>query len=520
MLTGEAAKRRRDDLAMRRKFSIKTAHLSLWILFLFSVVLFARNLFWGSETFPLLKFHIAGLGVNLDLRVDSLSTLLFAMISLLGASIGRFAIRFLDGEKGQWLFYRYLLLVVVAISLFVMAGNLLMLLAMWMLSSYGLHRLLVLYPDRPAARYAARKKIAISRAGDLALFTAVVILYQVFGTFDFEKIFERAGAEGGNLSGDLRLSVAAFLIVAGALIKSAQFPFHFWLPDTMETPAPVSALMHAGIINAGGFLIIRLSPVLQHAYPAKLQLVLIGAFTAAYGVLAMITQNDIKRKLAFSTISQMGMMMFACGLGAYTIALFHIFAHSFYKAHAFLSTGTLVTESRKAGFKWSPPSVWRLLVLTVAGYALVVVGLEYEDGRHFAAVTYLAVLVLGLFQNHNRDTGKVPYSRLLVTVLAFSGLSLAATAWAGIEYAMSFFLWDTVPVAWPPGGWDSPQGLVSLAGYSIILGGLWLSGALARSRGRWVGPVFAWFWNGGYLSYRVTRLIRERAPLMDKEGKN
>ena len=141
-------------------------------------------------------------------------------------------------------------------------------------------------------------------------------------------------------------SFIGIFIAIGALAKSAQFPFHFWLPETMETPTPVSALMHAGIINAGGYLVIRLSPVLIHATFAHTILTFIGGITAVFGALIMMTQTDIKKQLAYSTISQLGFMMIQCGIGAYTLALFHMIVHGLYKAHAFLSTPTVLQEKR------------------------------------------------------------------------------------------------------------------------------------------------------------------------------
>jgi NADH:ubiquinone oxidoreductase subunit 5 (subunit L)/multisubunit Na+/H+ antiporter MnhA subunit len=133
------------------------------------------------------------------------------------------------------------------------------------------------------------------------------------------------------------------------MLKSAQFPFHSWLPDTMEAPTPVSALMHAGIINAGGFLIIRLSPIVALSAASLLALALCGAFTALFASLVMLTHASVKRSLAFSTVAQMGFMMLECGLGAFGPAVLHLVAHSLYKAHAFLGSGGAVDRERSGG---------------------------------------------------------------------------------------------------------------------------------------------------------------------------
>jgi NAD(P)H-quinone oxidoreductase subunit 5 len=148
------------------------------------------------------------------------------------------------------------------------------------------------------------------------------------------------------------------------MLKSAQFPFHSWLPDTLETPTPVSALMHAGIINAGGFLIVRLSPLVTQSTGALNTLALLGAFTALFASVIMMTQTSIKKSLAWSTVAQMGFMMLQCGLGAFALAMMHIVAHSLYKAHAFLSSGSVVNLSQSS---WTP-------VGRPAAHPLVVIG--------------------------------------------------------------------------------------------------------------------------------------------------
>jgi NAD(P)H-quinone oxidoreductase subunit 5 len=171
--------------------------------------------------------------------------------------------------------------------------------------------------------------------------------------------------------------VIAMLLVLGAMTKSAQFPFHSWLPDTMEAQTPVSALMHAGIINAGGFLVIRMSPLVTLSHVALDLLIVVGAFTALFGGLVMLSQTSIKRALAFSTIAQMGFMMLQCGLGAFSAALLHIVAHSLYKAHAFLATGSVLDAAARLKTD-ARPSIYglpALLLLPVAVSIAVATGL-------------------------------------------------------------------------------------------------------------------------------------------------
>ena len=172
--------------------------------------------------------------------------------------------------------------------------------------------------------------------------------YVTFGSFDYADVFAEAVAlQEQSAANSMLVSAIGGLFVLAAMTKSAQFPFHSWLPDTMEAPTPVSALMHAGIINAGGFLVIRLSPLVVLSPAALGMLAMIGAITAPLGGVVMLSQTSVKRSLAFSTIAQMGFMMLQCGLGGFSAALLHIVAHSLYKAHAFLSSGSVLEQAAR-----------------------------------------------------------------------------------------------------------------------------------------------------------------------------
>jgi hypothetical protein len=209
-------------------------------------------------------------------------------------------------------------------------------------ASLGLHRLMLFYPERAAAQLAARKKALASRIGDGCMLGAALLAWHVFGRLDFAGIAALAPAME---QGWATHALAALLVLA-ALVKSAQFPLHGWLTEVMETPTPVSALLHAGIINAGGILLLRMSGVLALSGPAMDFLLLVGAVTAVFGAAVMLTQPSVKVNLAWSTIAQMGFMMMQCGLGAFGAALLHIVAHALYKAHAFLSSGGVVATRR------------------------------------------------------------------------------------------------------------------------------------------------------------------------------
>jgi NAD(P)H-quinone oxidoreductase subunit 5 len=233
----------------------------------------------------------------------------------------------------------------------VIAGNLVQLAFAWIAVSLGLNSLLLFYPERRAAVLAARKKFVVSRCGDACLIAAALLLFTTFGAFDYPTIFAGTAALAASGQSAPAVHAAALLLVLAAVLKSAQFPLHGWLLEVMETPTPVSALLHAGIINAGGFLLLRLADVMLLSAPALDTLAVIGGLTALFGSLVMLTQTSVKVSLAFSTVAQMGFMLLQVGLGAFTAALLHIVAHSLYKAHAFLSSGSVVDVFRAS---WSP----------------------------------------------------------------------------------------------------------------------------------------------------------------------
>jgi NAD(P)H-quinone oxidoreductase subunit 5 len=303
-----------------------------------SLALFAGTVLNGPLSCRLMPFG----SEPLSLRMDGMAGAMSLLVSFLGMTVIRFSRRYLAGDPQQAQFQSWMSLTLAAVLTLVLSSNLLLVWMAWVAMSLCLHRLLLHFPERTGAIFSARKKFVVSRLGDACLLTAVLLVHRQFGTWELERLF--ASVASGNTTG---LPLIGALIAACACLKSAQFPFHSWLPDTMETPTPVSAFMHAGIINAGGFLIVRLSPLMVHAPGALGALAIIGSATAAFGAVVMLAQPTVKRALAFSTIAQMGFMILECGLGAFGLALIHIVAHSLYKAHAFLHAGSTVGSSSR-----------------------------------------------------------------------------------------------------------------------------------------------------------------------------
>jgi NAD(P)H-quinone oxidoreductase subunit 5 len=262
----------------------------------------------------------------------------------------------------------------------------------------AMKRLLLFYPDRPEAQRAAIKFAAVWHAGDAMLILAAALLLAAFGTLEFAALADAARTTGPGLAGTLGIAA----IVAAAALKTAAFPLHGWLTEVMEAPTPVSALLHAGIINSGGVLLITAAPLVQTSTGAMAALVLIGGLTALFGAAVMLTQSAIKTALAWSTISQMGFMLLQCGLGLWTLALLHIIAHSLYKAHAFLSSGGAVTEVasiRRPG-PVAVPSVAAVLksfALALAIFAGIAAGFTAMFGaKSPQALALGAILIFGV----------------------------------------------------------------------------------------------------------------------------
>jgi len=332
----------------------------------------------------------------LSARVDAISVAMLLIVSFIGWVVVRYATHYLDGEPRQGPFTAWLCLTLAAALALVTAGNLVQFAAAWIATSVFLNHLLLFYPERVAAQRAARKKFFSARLGDVALIGASALLFINYGTIDLAQILASARANGGNGY----TSAAAGLLALAALLKSAQFPTHGWLTEVMETPTPVSALLHAGVINAGGFLLIRFADVMVFSPSVLAVLVMIGGFTALFGGLVMLTQPAVKTSLAWSTVAQMGFMVLECGLGLFPLALLHIVAHSLYKAHSFLVSGAAVetiAANRRPGLVAIPnaAAVGRAFVLALTIYVAVgfAFGFEHKSPQ---AIALGAILIFGV----------------------------------------------------------------------------------------------------------------------------
>jgi NAD(P)H-quinone oxidoreductase subunit 5 len=340
-----------------------------------------------------------GMGQWFGLYLDRLSATMFVLVSFIGLIVVSYSRNYLDGDPRHGQFLQRLSLTLASVLFLIVSGTLVQFALAWIATSLSLHRLLLFYGNRQAAVLAARKKFFASRLSDAALIGSFLILHQALGSQDFGTLLVSVKQMPPHAS--VAIQVASLLMVLAALLKSAQLPLHGWLIEVMETPTPVSALLHAGIINAGGFLILRFSEIVSHSAGSLEVLTVVGAITALFGSLVMLTQTSVKVSLAYSTIGQMGFMMLECGLGAFPAALLHIIGHSLYKAHAFLSSGSVIDLARAAwtpgpGGKPHPARTAFAVVLLLAGVTGVGLAFGATILTQPGVFTLAAIVLLGL----------------------------------------------------------------------------------------------------------------------------
>ena len=290
--------------------------------------------------------------LEFGLHIDRLAAVMLVYIAAISILIHLFSIRYMQQEHGYARFHSLLAFTTFVLFGMVSSNNLLMLFLFWQLLSWLLPLLSYNHSHPPTVRGAFRTFV-MQRAGDVAFLAALVLAYSLYGTLDLPQLFSRVAEVNASLSVwpdvfEMRAGTAiTLLIFIGAMSKSAQFPLHMWLPDSLYAPTPVTALLHAGIINAGGFLLSRLAP-LYDLSPTTLHLVFfVGMLTALLGSSMMLVQSDIKKTLGYSTIGQMGFMIMECGLGAYGLAIFHLIAHGLFKGTIFLNCGYVIHAARQ-----------------------------------------------------------------------------------------------------------------------------------------------------------------------------
>jgi NADH-quinone oxidoreductase subunit L len=311
--------------------------------------------------------------VEAGFHVDALTACLLIVVTTIGMLVHIYSIGYMSHDPGTWRFFAYLNLFMFSMLLLVLADNFLVIFVAWELVGLSSYLLIGFWYRKRSAALASKKAFIVNRVGDVGFALGIMLIFVSLGTLNVQEVLARIGELD-----QPTITAIALLVFCGAAGKSAQFPLHVWLPDAMEGPTPVSALIHAAtMVNAGVYLVARANPIFGHAQSAMVVVAAIGIFTAILAASIAFTQTDIKRVLAYSTLSQLGYMFAALGVGAWTAAIFHLMAHGFFKGLLFLDSGSVIhavheeQDMRRMGGLWRriPITYWTMLIgsLAIAG---------------------------------------------------------------------------------------------------------------------------------------------------------
>ncbi|MCU0930672.1 MAG: NADH-quinone oxidoreductase subunit L [Serpentinimonas sp.] len=435
---------------------------------------------------------------------------LAVLVQLLGTVIGAFSARYLEGERAQRRYVLALAGVLAAVHVLLLANHWLVLVAAWAVVGLALQVLLCFYADRPFALLAAHKKRIADRAADVLLLAAAAMAWSEVGSGSFSDLRIHLNAHGATLM----LQASAVCLVLAVMLRTALLPVHGWLIQVMEAPTPVSALLHAGVVNLGAFVLILLAPLVEAAPLARGLLVVAGLATAALAGLVMLTRVSIKVRLAWSTVAQMGFMLMQCGLGLYTLALLHLLGHSLYKAHAFLASSSAVRDSKLQGLR-GPVTVAPLSLVGAPLVAAVVVFAVH------ALATALAQSASPLWPWWWSALLALAWAPLLWLSVQSSGAgsagktagTLTAQAGAGLGLVAGLSVLACLAHALPLGAGDASGGAEGL-GLLALAGMAWLYLCLALLQ--WQPDTLEnwrrWSYAGFYVDEFYTRVALRLAP--------
>lgn len=461
--------------ALASRHHWQPAHLAAWAALLLSLSAVPATLAGNADC----AAWLAAAALNLVMSV---------LVSLIGLVVLRFSIRYLAADPAEQRFRFWLQLCLAAVSLIIVTNHLLVFWAGWTLISISLHQLLMCYPERFRAVLAAHKKFIFARIGETSLLVAALLLWHVHGTFHIDELLAAVRDAGGLSTTE---HIAAVLLAVAALIKCAQIPMHGWLIQVVESPTPVSALLHAGVINLGGFLMISMAPLVALSTPARWLLLVVAGLTMVLASLIMMTRISIKVRLAWSTSAQMGMMLVECALGLYQLALLHLVAHSCYKAHAFLSSGDTVQQSLRETLQpVERPTLVPWLLNMATSTLLVGAAMLLFVAQHSMALLAMVLLLSAAFSLWlpTRGTPRQRAQALagLLALLASYLLLKSVFAWLVPGSATH----DTVAALW-----------VMLLTIALVVG----YGLLLQAHGRASAAWHRWLFAGFYLDEWVTR---------------
>ncbi|MDM5201354.1 NADH-quinone oxidoreductase subunit L [Fictibacillus enclensis] len=399
-------------LLFGKKLKEASAYAGILLTFLslvMSVIVMAGQ--WGGESYKAegLWLNIGNHPVTMGFEINPLNALMLVVVSLVSFLVHLYSKGYMHGDDRFHVFFAYLGLFTFAMLGLVLSPNLLQVYIFWELVGLGSFLLIGYYYFKPEAKAAARKAFIMTRIGDVGLFIGIILLFWQTGSFEYDEIFKAIGNK--SISPDM-ITLTAILIFVGAVGKSGQLPLHTWLPDAMEGPTPVSALIHAAtMVAAGVYLVASMYPLFEASAAAMTTVAVVGGITAVFAASIGLMQKDIKRVLAYSTVSQLGYMMLALGSGSYTAGIFHLMTHAFFKALLFLAAGSVIhavhTQNiEEMGGLWNKLKVTAPLfligALSISGFPLFsgffskdeILMATYENGRY---VLFTLALIAAFF---------------------------------------------------------------------------------------------------------------------------
>ncbi len=481
---------------------------------LFSTTTYLLGSHASNTLFSLpLPWNLGSFALSVD--VNTLSVIMMFLVALVGLIVTRYAYTYMEGDAHEGVFHHWLALTLGSFLIVITSGNVWEFFVFWVATSLFLHHLLAFYPDRPLALIAARKKYILHRIADLSLLIALILVVHTLHITAFNQIMPAMTKISSPLPASLEWAGA--LIALSAVLKSAQVPLHGWLIQVMEAPTPVSALLHAGIIYTGTFLLLRMVAIMSRVVWAQDMLIVIGLISITTASLMMMTATNIKGSLAYSTSAQMGFMLMEFGLGLYALAVLHIISHSVYKAHAFLASGSTVEY-----FRWpvlpktaSVLSAGKIIASWLLSTVIVILTARFLQIPllHNLPITVMGVILAIalsqlIYSATNQEKSHV-ISLLGITVLLSA---LVATLYFLLDAWFMRLLAVILPKPSMPQGIvpDALLGLIVLAFMSLLLVQQMLPRLLARPLWR---AVFVHLYNDLYIDMIFTRWIQRFSPM-------
>jgi len=436
-----------------KKFSSRFATVVMGVCMLLSFYSTYLVFTLGELSIEKIWYVTGSFSISMGMLADGLSTMMLVIVTIVSFVVHLYSIGYMHKDKRYWLFFVELQLFSASMLGLVLAHNYLQMFICWELVGLCSYLLIGFWYENKSASDASKKAFLVTRVGDVAMLIGLFLLFTITGTLTYSGVF--GAAEAGTISHNM-ITAVTILLFCGAMGKSAQFPLHVWLPDAMEGPTPVSALIHAAtMVAAGVYLVGRSFPLFLHSPQTMTVVAIIGTFTAIFAASIAVVQTDIKRVLAYSTISQLGYMIFALGIGAYAAGMFHLMTHAFFKALLFLGSGSVIhaahtQDIREMGGLGSKMKItaWTFVIgaLSLSGFPMLagfwskdeILGFAFSTGRYyifaigvitaFLTAFYMFRLIFVVFYGSKSKAAKHAHESSKIITIPLIILSVLAVA--------------------------------------------------------------------------------------------